>query len=199
MLAIWAFGCTFGRKWFNVPFPLSWVDFHISVKEFLPIVIAFEIWGHLLSNSTVVLHVDNLAVVHVINKNSSRDPSLMQLMRRLMVLSLTHNIHFRAKHIEGVNNIAADLLPRLQVKEFQARFPYMDPACTPVSPALISLQVKPQSFYCIVHLHPEWQLINQHYSHTSSLYHKHMIKVHHLYRLVWNTWLASLHISIKVT
>lgn len=133
------FGCTFGRKWFYAPFSLSWLDFHISVREFLPIVIAFEIWGHLLSNSTVVLHVDNIAVVHVINKNSSRDPSLMQLMRRLMVLSLTHNIHFRAKHIEGVNNIAADLLSRLQVKEFQARFPYMDPACTPVSPALISL------------------------------------------------------------
>lgn len=46
---------------------------------------------------------------------------------------------FRAKHIEGVNNIAADLPSRLQVKEFQARFPYMDPACTPVSPAMISL------------------------------------------------------------
>lgn len=60
----------------------------------------------------------------------------MQLMRRLMFLSLTHNIHFRAKHIEGVKNIAADLLSRLQVKEFQARFPYMDPACTPVSPAV---------------------------------------------------------------
>lgn len=56
-----------------------------------------------------------------------------------MVLSVTHNIHFRAKYIEGVNNIAEDLLSRLQVKEFQARFPYMDPACTPVSPALISL------------------------------------------------------------
>lgn len=63
----------------------------------------------------------------------------MQLMRRLMVLSLTYNIHFQAKHIEGVKNIAADLLSRLQVKEFQTRFPYMDPACTPVNPALISL------------------------------------------------------------
>lgn len=56
-----------------------------------------------------------------------------------MVLSLTHNINFRAKHIEGVNNIAADLLPRLQVQEFQAGFSYMDPACTTVNPAMISL------------------------------------------------------------
>lgn len=114
------------------------MDFHISVREFLPIVIAFEIWGHLFSNSTVVLHVDNLAVVYVINKNSSKDPSLMELMRRLMVLSLTQNIHFRAKQIEGVNNIDADLLSQLQVKAFQTCFPYMDPTCTTVSPALIS-------------------------------------------------------------
>lgn len=49
------FGCTFGRKWFYAPFPLSWVDFHISVREFLPIVIAFEIWGHLLSNNLTLL------------------------------------------------------------------------------------------------------------------------------------------------
>lgn len=28
-------------------------------------------------------------------------------MKRFMVLSLAHNIHFRAKHIKEVNNIAA--------------------------------------------------------------------------------------------
>jgi hypothetical protein len=60
-------------------------------------------------------------------------------MRQLMVLSLKHNIHFQAKHIQGVKNIAADLLSRLQIKDFQERFPYMDPACTPVSPELITL------------------------------------------------------------
>lgn len=70
MLAIWVFGCTFGRKWFYALFSISLVDFHNSVREFLPIMITFEILGHLLSNSTVVLHVDNQAVVYVISKNS---------------------------------------------------------------------------------------------------------------------------------
>lgn len=36
----------------------------------------------------------------------------MQLMRRLMMLSLTQNKHFYAKHIQGVDDIAADLLSR---------------------------------------------------------------------------------------
>lgn len=40
------FGCTFGRI-FYAPVPISLMDFHISVLEFLPIVIAFEIWGNL--------------------------------------------------------------------------------------------------------------------------------------------------------
>lgn len=70
MLAIWVFGCTFGRKWFYALFPISLVDFHNSVREFLQILITFKILGHLLSNSTVVLHVDNQAVVYVISKNS---------------------------------------------------------------------------------------------------------------------------------
>lgn len=102
--------------------------------------IAFKIWGHLLSHNTVVL-----ITCRQLSGGSCHQQKLFQgpithaTHARLMVLSLTHNIHFRAKHIEGVNNIAADLLSRLHVKELQARFPYMDPACTPVSPAMISL------------------------------------------------------------
>lgn len=80
-----------------------------------------------------------MAVVHVINKNTTKDPHLMQLMRRLMILSLQHNIHFHAKHIQGISNTAADLLSRLQVKEFKARFPHMDSEPTPVPLTLVRI------------------------------------------------------------
>ena len=79
------FGCTFGRKWFYGPFQEHWLAYHISVRKFFPIVLAMELWGEELSNTSVVLHSDNCAVVHVINKNSSKDPNLMKLMRRLRV------------------------------------------------------------------------------------------------------------------
>lgn len=42
-----------------------------------------------------------------------------------MLLSLQHNIHFIAKHVPGVLNTAVDMLSRLQVTEYQARFPHM--------------------------------------------------------------------------
>lgn len=133
------FGCTFRTKWFYSEFAPEWLKYHISVRKFLPIVIALELWVPLLKNCIVVLHSDNIAVVHVINKTTSKDPNLMQLMRRLMILSLQHNIHFHAKHIPGISNTAADLLSRLQVKEFKARFPHMDNEPTPVPPALVRI------------------------------------------------------------
>lgn len=133
------FGGTFGRNWFFYPFTPDWLQYHISVREFLPIVIALEMWSSTLKNSTIVLHSDNLAVVQIINKNTSKDPKLMQLMRRLMLLSLTHNIHFYAKHIQGVVNVAADLLSLLQVSEFKTRFPHMDKEQTPVPLSLVKI------------------------------------------------------------
>ena len=87
---------------------------------------SLEIWCHQFHISTVELHCDNNTVVHVINKTTTKDPNFMILMRRLMLLSLQHNIHFVAKHVLGVNNSAAYILSRLQVTEFQARFPHME-------------------------------------------------------------------------
>jgi hypothetical protein len=129
----------FGTNWFYTPFSEEWLQYHITVREFLPIVIALELWSATFRNSTVVLHSVNLAVVHVINKNTSEDPHLMRLMRRLMLLLLQHNIHFTAKHFPGVLNTAADMLSRLQVTEFQYRFPHMQPKPTSIQPTLLEL------------------------------------------------------------
>lgn len=103
------FGCTFGRKWVFGKLEPQWLNYHISVREFLPIVIAFETWGSTFQNSSVVLHCDDSAVFQVINITSSKDTNLI-LMRRLMVLSLKNNIHFSARHFPGVYNTAADML-----------------------------------------------------------------------------------------
>lgn len=133
------YGCTFGKEWFFGQFSSNWLQFNIAVRRFLPIVIALELWFHQFKNCTVILHSDNIAVVHVINKNTSKDPHLMTLMRRLMLLSLQHNIHFFAKTVPCVLNTAADMLSRPQVPEFQARFPHMQSRPTPVPPMLVRL------------------------------------------------------------
>ena len=120
-------------------FSSEWLSHHISVREFLPIVIAFELWGSCLANTSIVIHLDNAAVVNVINKTTSKDTKLMHQMRRLIILSLSQNIHFRAEHITGNANTAADLLSRLQVQEFMTRFPHMDKEPTQVPRSLIKI------------------------------------------------------------
>lgn len=133
------FGCVFGTKWFFGSFDTSWLEYHISVREFFPIILAVEIWGSLLTNTSIVLHSDNIAVVYVINKLTSKDSNLMKLMRRLMVTSLKYNISFHAEHIPGLLNNAADLLSRLQVQQFKVQFPGMDKDCTKIPPASLHL------------------------------------------------------------
>ena len=107
--------------------------------SFFSIIIAMDLWGTTLTNSSVVFHSDNIAVVHIINSNTSKDPNLMKLMRRLMVASLTYNIQFSAEHIPGLHNTAADLVSRLQISRFRTLYPLMDNESSPVPPALLRL------------------------------------------------------------
>lgn len=132
------FGGIFGRKWFYGHFADKWLAFHISVREFLPIVMAIEIWGPLVANTSITFHSDNTAVVHIINKNTSKDLDLMKLMRCLMVASLKYNVHFHAEHIPGLLNIPADL-SRLQIHQFREHCPNMEEKPTAVPADLLRL------------------------------------------------------------
>lgn len=74
---------------------------------------------------------DNMAVVQIINKQSSKDKT-MRLVRRFVLATLECNIHFGAKHIPGKNNVTADSLSRFQ---FQAAFqsaPQLNRLQTPI-------------------------------------------------------------------
>lgn len=122
------YGAVFGTKWFYG----TWEDlslqqdYNITFKELFPIVIAVETWGQALANQSILFHSDNIAVVEIINKISSKDTSVMRLVRRLVLACLRHNILFQAEHIPGKINTLPDLLSRLQVQKFLGLAPYMD-------------------------------------------------------------------------
>jgi len=96
------FGGYLGTKWFPQRWTENWLQFHTTVKEFFPIIVALEIWGDLLSNKRIQFHSDNIAVVYIINKKTSKDPVLMKLLRRLVVQLMKFNILFVAVHIPGM-------------------------------------------------------------------------------------------------
>lgn len=71
-----------------------------------------------------------MCVVHVI-KQTSQDPYLLSLIRKMVLICLRNNILFRAKHIPGVQNGLADGLSRLQVNKFKGMYHGMDRVLTP--------------------------------------------------------------------
>ena len=105
--------------------------FQIAVKELFPIEMALEYWGKRLRipKCYFCLTIIN-AVVEIINKRSSRDPVLMKLLRHLVLVALKYNIHFRAKHIAGKQNLVADKLSRLQFQETFQVAPWLNPVPT---------------------------------------------------------------------
>ncbi|KAK3101174.1 hypothetical protein FSP39_001529 [Pinctada imbricata] len=125
-------GGILGEKWFSGKWTSEWANFHISVKELFPIVVAVLLWGIEMTNKRVCFFSENMAVVQVINKQTAKDPHLMKLLRKLIVQCLKLNIYFRAKHVPGIDNVVSDRLSRLQITEFHALAPQMNSVETPI-------------------------------------------------------------------
>lgn len=74
----------------------------------------------------------NQAVVEIINRQTSKDRSVMVLLRHFVLCTLKYNILFQAKHIAGSLNRESDALSRLQVEKFRSLAPYADDQPTPI-------------------------------------------------------------------
>lgn len=122
-------GCAayFHPLWIFYPWPQNWNGHSIlretTLLELIPIVLAFQTWGPLLRGKKLVLHVDNLALVAILNKNSSKSSHVMQCLRPLVLQGMLMNIQFKAIHVPGKNNEVADALSRKQWVRFQQLAP----------------------------------------------------------------------------
>jgi hypothetical protein len=89
----------------------------------IPVVIALNIWGNLWETDLFLFHIDNQAVVSIINKKSSRSPRVMSLVRKLVFACLKFNILIEAEHIPGNLNSLADSLSRCDFQKFRKLCP----------------------------------------------------------------------------
>jgi hypothetical protein len=131
-------GAVLGDYWFSGHWDDCWRYQNITLLELYPITLSLKVWGHLFSNKCVIFHTDNLALVSVINHQTSREPKVMHLVRDLVLSTLQHNILFRAEHVSGKHNVLADSLSRLQIGVFRRLHPSAALTATPI-PALPSL------------------------------------------------------------
>lgn len=134
------YAIVYGHRWLAGPFPQSWESFHINIKELYPIVLAINMWGHMLINCKIMFHTDNQACMHIINTQTSKDKLIMKLVRSLVLKSLTHNILFRACHVPGKINTIPDLLSRFQFQQARQLAPWLAP-----SPEEVPTQLQPQN------------------------------------------------------
>lgn len=98
----------------------------ITFLEFVPIVLGFYLWSDKLQNKKLILHVDNLALVEILNQKTSKNKRVMTFMRELVLLSLKFNIQIKAVHISGYRNEIADSISRLQWRRFRQLAPWAD-------------------------------------------------------------------------
>ena len=136
------FGAIFGREWCYGRWPTQWLHRNIAILEFYPIVLSLCLWGNKMQNHSILFFTDNEALVHVINKKSCQDKSLMFFVRKLVLVCLKNNILFKAKHIPGVHNTLADCLSRFQVQTFKQ----LAPANMNRFPIDIPLHLQPRSW-----------------------------------------------------
>lgn len=135
------FAGVLGTEWFALGWDVvSDLEHHqIAIKELFPIVLALEVWGPSLANKKILFMSDNEAIVHVLNKQSCKEKTLMKLIRRLVLTSLSYNIYFKAKHIAGKKNVLADKLSRFQFQEAFKIAPHLNADQTAIPVELLNL------------------------------------------------------------
>ena len=148
-----SFGCgafcsQFGA--FQVQWPPSWSTTDISVKELVPLIIAAALWAPSWTGHRICFHVDNMAVVAIIQKQRARDNSLTHFLRCLSFYASYFRFEFSAEHIPGSLNTAADAISRNHLTHFVSLVPQVPLVAVP--PLLLELFLhQPLNWTC-----PQW-------------------------------------------
>ena len=82
--------------------------------ELYPIYALVDIFATSLVNGRIIFHCDNESIVHIFNNKTSKDPTIMSLLRPLALTLMNNNIVFKSVHVPGVENVTCDSLSRFQ-------------------------------------------------------------------------------------
>lgn len=124
------YGAYFQGQWFNGKWPAHWhtcgLSKDITFLELFPIVASVFVWGDMLQDKKIRFNCDNMAVVDILNKLSSKNSNVMLLVRILTLQCLRLNIMIKAAHVPGKSNVICDALSRFQLDKFRAVSPHAD-------------------------------------------------------------------------
>ena len=101
----------------TLEFSLQWdkktAQQHINLLEMTAVQKSLHHWEHLVTNQSILLHVDNTTCLSYINKNSgSRSPQMHQLCQDILLWCHNRGITLKAAHIKGKLNVLSDYMSR---------------------------------------------------------------------------------------
>jgi hypothetical protein len=130
------FGIYYAGKWAQSRWPRAWfqqgLTRDLTFLELFPVQVAISLWQSEFANKNILFHIDNMAVVQVLNACTSKSPRVMNIVRKLVLTCLQFNILIHAKHIPSKLNTIADCLSRSQWGKFRVVAPDADPWPTPL-------------------------------------------------------------------
>ena len=99
----------FERDWFYYNILVDgFSDFHFKYKENICVVLSACRWCHTWYNKIVFVYCDNTAAVDMLNKDTTKSPTIMHFLGGLFRLSAVYNFHIKAFHVAGDHKILAD-------------------------------------------------------------------------------------------
>ena len=133
----WGCGAVWGSRWLQLRWDtLPIASAGIAAKEFFPIIVAAVVWGRFWRGSTVCCYCDNSAVVEVLNRQAAKEEFLCHQLRSLFFISARFDFDIVARHIPGVDNVAADALSRNLMSTFRIQVPSAALLPEPIPPSL---------------------------------------------------------------
>ena len=122
------FGGFYQGRWFKFTWPAQLLDSPQSLTssalfELYPLEEAAFLWGKEWSSNSIIVHCNNEASVHCINKAAQISPAVMPLLRCLIWIAACDQFFITAKHVPG---------SRFAFQKFRLLAPDTDPFPTSV-------------------------------------------------------------------
>ena len=128
-----ALGAFYRDQWIQISYSGSFAymkEKSINWREFHAAVTALATWADDLREKSVIFHIDNMVVCHILNSLYSPVQDLMHFVRHWCLLIEKFKIQVAVVYIDTKENIDADDLSRLRSKEFLDRNPNASPFMT---------------------------------------------------------------------
>ena len=89
----------------------------IYVLKLYPITLAIYLLVSRWRNKNILFICDNMSIVHCLNYQTSKDKTMLRMLRIIVLESLKYNFCFDSKYISYISNIICDKLSRFQTTE----------------------------------------------------------------------------------